>query len=103
MYINISTGGSFVTLEGPDDCTRLSIRAEQRINGYDLATALVLSGAGSLLDDGDHVLVDTGWLARQANGRVGADWNARFSGMIAYADKHGWVEGEAVRAHIERI
>jgi hypothetical protein len=62
-----------------------------------------LGGFGSF--DGDHA-----WLGVQAlrtaahNIGVGADWDDRFDGMLAYAKSRGWLSssGSALRAHIER-
>ncbi len=55
--------------------------------------------------DADHVWVDIEWLRATAAVQVDDPGFAdRFDGMIAYADKQGWLNatGRRVRAHIER-
>lgn len=55
--------------------------------------------------DSDHVWLDVAQL-RQAGLALtdAADFGERFDGMIAYAERKGWLDesGRRVRAHIER-
>jgi hypothetical protein len=72
--------------------------------------AAVLGPVGELDAPGDdvaaaHVRVSVAWLRRTAHAE-GADagWDAQFQGMLAFAQKQGWVAGDGpdrtVRAHV---
>ena len=49
------------------------------------------SGVFELLDDGEHIMVRIDAVRRLAESRVGPDWEADFAGMLAYAQRKGWV------------
>ncbi len=53
--------------------------------------------------DGEHVWLNRAWLA--SHGRPGdPSWADGFAGMIAYAEKSGWVDDAGnVRAHIDAV
>ncbi|SCX50964.1 hypothetical protein SAMN03159343_2523 [Klenkia marina] len=79
-----------------DDLRRLEVLAPADLPDADLAARL--GQLGRL--DGDHVRLSVAHL-RQA-GPADAGWAQGFDGMIAYAGSKGWVEGDAVRAHVVR-
>jgi hypothetical protein len=87
------------TLEDAEDCTRFHLEA-RGVDADAVATALSESGAGRLA--GDDAFIARAAVERLAEGQVGADWPERFSGMIAYAMKKGWLDDHgAIQAHIE--
>lgn len=59
------------------------------------------SQAGVGRVDGSHMWVDPEWVRR--NGKPdNVRWLESFAGMIAYADKAGWIAPDgAIRAHVE--
>lgn len=69
----------------------------------DVAAVLDESGAGRLADDGEHALIDIGWVRQHATG-TGPDWNQEFDGMLDYARTKGWIDegASAIVAHLER-
>jgi len=81
------------TLESPEDCKRFHV---------EVRGAGDLGGAGAWADDGEHALIDVDWVRQQAAGRVPDGWDADFEGMLGYARSKGWIEGSAIRAHLER-
>lgn len=94
------TDGPSLVVEQPDDCTRLSV-----LSPSDAATAgavLRHLAAGGPAEAG-HVWLGVPALrahARQDSAAV--DWDERFRGMLAYADRTGWLNpsGTAVKAHV---
>ena len=81
---------------GGDDRRRLEVLAPEGLPDADLAARL--GELGRL--DGDHVWLSVEHL-RQA-GPADPGWAEGFDGMIGYARSKGWVEGDAVRAHVVR-
>jgi len=79
-------------LVSPEDCKAFHV--ELRGSGE-------LGAAGRFADDGEHALIDIDWVRQAAAGRVGPDWDAEFEGMLAYAGTKGWIEGSAIKGHIE--
>ena len=69
----------------------------------DVDAVLDESGAGRLADDGEHALIEIGWVRRAAVG-VSPDWDNDFGVMLDYARTKGWIdEGTgAIVAHLER-
>ena len=69
----------------------------------DIAAVLDEAGAGTLADDGEHALVEIGWVRQHAVG-VGPQWEQDFDAMLDYARTKGWIdEGtSAIVAHLER-
>lgn len=95
MYVLVSPGG--VELEEPDDCTRFHLVGRD-VGPDEVAGAL--SGFGEV--EGEHAWIEPDTLRTLAEGRVPADWDDRFDGMIAYAATKGWVDDEGrLQAHIE--
>ena len=65
-----------------------------------VAAALAPDGAGRLA--GDDAFVDRSAVERLAQGQVGGDWTERFTGMLAYAEKKGWIDADGlIQAHVE--
>jgi hypothetical protein len=87
-----------------DDCTRLSVATD--LNGHDVDAALRCAGAGARDGATGTILLDVSVLHERARAAASAaDWDARWSAMIAYAGRKGWLtpDGTAVRAHLERM
>ncbi len=92
------------TLYEPDDFKSLSLVVKGA--GDDVPLDQALRHVGTIDDDGAHA-----WLLlqglRSLAGRLvqDVDWTSRFDSMIEYAGSNGWVseDGDAVRAHIERL
>ena len=63
------------------------------------ALSAALAVAGRL--DGEHAWINEAWL-RANTASQGADWQANFEKMLAYAQSKGWIENGSIRAHIER-
>jgi hypothetical protein len=53
--------------------------------------------------DGEHVFVRPDALRALAGALAQDDtWATKLDGMVSYAEKHGWVDGDgAIRAHID--
>jgi hypothetical protein len=56
----------------------------------------------TFLADGD-ALIDAALPPTLPGAPQSEDWRAGYRDMIAYAATKGWLEGDAVRAHVERI
>jgi hypothetical protein len=69
----------------------------------DVAAVLDESGAGQLATDGDHALIEIGWVRQHAVG-VGPEWDQDFEVMLDYARTKGWIDegASAIVAHLER-
>ena len=50
--------------------------------------------------DGEHAWISRSWLVAQGKAH-GPAWQAEFDKMMAYAQSKGWVEADAIRAHVE--
>ena len=88
MILRVAEGG--VTLVELDDLTSLSAHV-----AGDAAV-----GDWGRRDDG-HVWVSTRTLLDLAGARAGDQrWRRGFDGMIDYARRHGWVDGDEVRMHV---
>lgn len=100
----IVVAGGEVTLEAPDELGRFHIEVSGGMTLDDVNGTLVANGAGRLADDGEHGMIDIDWLRRQAAGRVGADWDHAFEGMLGYARSKGWIAdaGNGILGHLER-
>jgi hypothetical protein len=100
LNIDLAAGEPVVTLQEPDDCTRLKVvvrgpRDEDRLAG---AVASVGRAEGT-----SAVWLRPDALRRMAAGRVGEQWDAAFERMLAYARTRGWLDvttGE-IRAHCD--
>ncbi|MGW0592999.1 flavin reductase family protein [Streptosporangium sp. NPDC002607] len=81
-------GGGSVSLEDPDDLTRLKIVA--RSDARESAVyALQRDRVGVMATDGT-ALVDPDALRRLSGDRVGPGWEARFADMLRMAGEVGW-------------
>jgi hypothetical protein len=89
-----------VELVDAEDCKRFHVEVQ---GDADVAAVLDESGAGQLAADGEHALIDIGWVRQHATG-TGPDWEQDFAGMLDFARSKGWMnEGEsAIQAHLER-
>lgn len=69
-----------------------------------LETSMARAELGTVLPDGDHVMVRVDALRRLAAGHVAPGWEDDLAGMLRYATSKGWTDdsGELVRAHITR-
>ena len=89
-----------VELTEAEDCKafHVEIRGEA-----DVDAVLDASGAGRLADDGEHALIDIGWVRRHATG-TGPEWEQDFGGMLDFARTKGWIDesDSAIVAHLER-
>jgi hypothetical protein len=83
----------------------VSLDEADNFRGFKLVSAIadktrlgeVLRAAGRY--DGEHAWIDKAWLIR--NGGQDAVWRAEFDKMCAYAQSKGWIENDAIRAHVE--
>lgn len=89
-----------VELLEAEDCT--SFHVEVR-GDADVAAVLDASGAGTLAEDGEHALIEIGWVRQHASG-VGPQWEQDFDAMIDYARGQGWIDeaDSSIVAHLER-
>ena len=101
MYLAVTD--DTVHLHEPEVVTAFHATLEGDLPARRLASLLREEGVGELLDDGEHIMVRIDAVRRLAESRVGPDWEADFAGMLAYAQRKGWVseDGSGVRAHIE--
>jgi hypothetical protein len=102
MFVEVRVGGGVTVREG-DDCKRLHLQATG-LSTPDVESALKASEAGQLMEDGD-ARIRVRWLHETAlsAGQVAPDWQARWDGMMAYADSSGWLspDGAEVRVHCQ--
>lgn len=92
-----------VSIEEPDDCTRLHVSADD-LDDSVAGSAVARAGLGSPGEPG-HLWLDVTALRKRARAATAAtDWDDRFDAMIAYARSKGWTDptGELVAAHISR-
>ena len=92
--------GDEVELVDAEDCKAFHVEVRGDV---DVAGALDASGAGTLADDGEHALIEIGWVRQHATS-VGPNWDQDFEGMLDYARGKGWIEEgtSSIVAHIER-
>lgn len=100
MIVQLTAAGALVA--EADDCTRLHL--ETALSGRELRSALATTNSGSLIDDAT-VALDLSVLRSRA--KVVAtvpDWAERWTAMVAYAEKKGWLsaDGRSVQVHVER-
>ena len=83
-----------------EDCKKFHVEVRGDV---DVAAVLDTSGAGKLAEDGEHALIEIGWIRQHASG-VGAQWEQAFGGMLDYARTKGWIDesDSAIVAHLER-
>ena len=83
MYIEIdmSVAPPATTLQEPEDFTSFKI----------------------VVREAEHARVPVDQLERLAGDRAAdPEWRCGLEKMLEYAEQHGWLEGNGVRAHIER-
>jgi hypothetical protein len=100
VILRLESGGAIV--RDADDCTRLHVETD--LDAAGLGTALKLTGSGET-GDGDDVWLDLAVLrSRAALLAAAPDWPQRWSDMVAYAERKGWLseDGLAVQVHVER-
>ena len=88
-----------VELVDAADCKAFHVEVHGDV---DIAAVLDESGAGRLADDGEHALIEIGWVRHAAVG-VGPDWDQDFGAMLDFARTKGWIDegAAAIVAHIE--
>ena len=99
--VDLTSAPTAIELLKPEDCTRFHVEAR----GGDpkaLAAEQSAAGVGRLLPAGE-AMIDIRAVRRMAEGRVPADWDDHFDGMLQYARGKGWLDetGEAIQAHVE--
>ena len=100
MVVTLAVDGAVVA--DADDCTRLNLATV--LDGAALRAALRDTGTGEVAPDG-AVWLDLAVLRSRAQLTATVDdWGRRWDGMVAYAERAGWlsVDGRSVRVHIER-
>ena len=99
ITVDLSRAPGDVGLQEPGDCTRFHVAARGGRDERRLADALSASGVGRV--EGSDALVDVGAVRRMAEGRVSPDWGQDFDRMLDYARTKGWLQGDAIQAHVE--
>ncbi len=99
-------------LEQADDCERLHVvagparadPAADRAMAHD-RDLLADAGLGRLVDPDTAMLDVESLYARARAASSVADWDARWTAMLSYAEGKGWtsVDGRFVQAHVERV
>lgn len=100
MIVTLAADGAVV--RDADDCTRLSLATA--LDADALQVALRDTGTGATAPDG-AVWLDLAVLRSRAQiAATAADWSERWTGMVAHAERAGWlsVDGRSVRVHVER-
>ena len=89
-----------VSLEDADNCNAFHLEA-RGVDAAGVAAALAQAGAGRA--SGDEAFIERTAVERMAGtSDTAPDWNDRYQGMLAYAEKQGWLDADgAVQAHIE--
>lgn len=93
-----------VAVAHPDEFTRLEVHSSTDF----AASVRALAAAGLTRTaeedpEAGHVWLDIAALreaAVAAGGAGDAEWQSSWDGMIGFATKHGWIQGDAVRAHV---
>ena len=105
MYLLLSSseGSPVISLEEPDDCSRFHLT----IRGLTIDAvqqALARSELGHLND------AHTAWIRvtavrELAQERIQSDWLKRFTDMLHYAERKGWLseDGESIFVDIMRV
>jgi hypothetical protein len=102
MIITVDLSGpeGVVGLDDPSDCKRFHLSARgDDTDQAKLAAALTRSGVGRI--EGDDALIQVDAIRRLADGRVTPSWSEDFDQMLDYAKTKGWLQGDAIQAHIE--
>jgi hypothetical protein len=90
------------SLVEPDDCTRLHVAIERSLSEEVVKQTFLRENIG-WLDDHQNAWITLDALRQLAVGSVQPDWPERFSAMLAYAERKGWLNAEktAVSGHCE--
>jgi hypothetical protein len=99
MYVRVILGA--VTVEEPDDCTSLAVRAP---NIPEDVVDKEIAGAGLGRSRGGHAELDVERLrAMASSAATRPDWHDGFDEMLAYAARRGWLsaDGRRVVAHVD--
>ena len=88
-----------------DASGKVSLQEADNFRGFKVVASLsdktklgeVLKSAGRY--DGEHAWITKAWLIQQAP--KDPNWRNEFDKMVAFAQSKGWVEGDAIRAHVE--
>lgn len=101
MIVMIAADGAVEVIRS-DDTNGLEIEAPE---GIDVTPALAAAGLGGESASTLHHWLSIDVLRELASsGQTGPDWSDRWSGMIAFAARHGWTNDDdtAVMAHLVR-
>ena len=105
MYIVVSPseGKPAVSLEEPDDCSRFHVTIHD-LSEDTARQALEAEDIGHLTDAG-MAWIKISAIRKLATGHVQPDWPERFSAMLDYAGRKGWLSDDRayVRGHCEWI
>lgn len=97
-----SSAGVRCTVEEPEALTSLDVRIVD-VSAADAAASLASSGLGTIDDDHAWLRVDA--LRAAGTGVADPEWPEKFTGMIDYARRSGWLsaDGQLVRAHLTNV
>lgn len=88
---------AFLVSPNEFDAFKVTLRGDRDAAAVDAALALL----GDRVDE-DHVAVAPDTVRRLAGDAAASEeWEAGFGAMVEYARGHGWMVGEAIRAHVE--
>ena len=92
-----------VSLAEPDDCGRFHV-AIKDLSEQAVQQILEDEEVGQF-SDSDTAWIKISAIRKLAQGRVQPDWQQRFSGMLHYAERKGWLseDRESVSGHCEWI
>jgi hypothetical protein len=102
VYLRI---GRTVELVDPADTTKFHVSCPSTLSDQALRQIVKKEDVGELLpDDTGHMMVRIDAVRRLAAGRVGPTWADDLTGMLAYAERKGWLSGDGtgIRAHLVR-
>jgi hypothetical protein len=101
MIITVDLSGpeGVVGLDDPSDCKRFHLSAQGEKDESRLARALTEAGVGRI--EGGDAFISVDAIRRLAEGRVTAAWDEDFDQMLGYAKTKGWLQGDAIQAHVE--
>lgn len=102
MYFRITAQGADLIEPGNVQAFHATVPADLPFDVLEAGVAR--AGLGTLLPDGEHLMVRVETIRQMASGRVGPGWDEDLAGMLGYAASKGWTDeaGAHVRAHIER-
>lgn len=105
MYLLVTAPGEkpTISLVEPDDCHRFHV-AIQDLSERAAQQILEDEEVGHL-SDSSTAWIKISVIRKLAQGRVQPDWPQRFSDMLQYAERKGWLseDGESVSGHCEWI